>query len=287
MIFDRKSIECIGFDHNRKRSRQVQLPVISKICLFRRITEPVSFPPDQRRRRGFNCHEEFILWIMVSGSGALLVSDAICTLKSGEAMLVFPWQPHFRIPLPDDQADWLLVRFHADESAALEHLRNQKCVLSKENIELLQRLVDLWNLETAPINCNRMGAALLDILFSLSVDKIRLSENFSMSVSGRPYIKELCEAMMNGSPDGKLFEKIARKWSITPEYLHVVFRKYMGCSVRNFLNERKLATAKHLLGKSDLLISDIALQVGFQSVYAFSRFFKKYSGCSPSEFRKK
>ena len=74
---------------------------------------------------------------MVSGSGALLVSDVICTLKSGEAMLVFPWQPHFRIPLPDDQADWLLVRFHADGSDALEHLRNQKCVLSKENIELL------------------------------------------------------------------------------------------------------------------------------------------------------
>ena len=288
MIFDQNSIDCIGFDHDRRRSRPVQLPVISKICLFRRITEPVSSPPNQRRRSGFNCHEEFILWIMVSGSGALLVSDTVCTLKSGEAMLVFPWQPHFRIPLPDDRADWLLVRFHADEGAALEYLRNQKCLLSKENIQLLQRLIDLWNLETVPVNCSRMAAVLLDILFSLFVDDIPLpEENFNMSVSGRPYIKELCESMMNGFPDGKLFEKIARKWSITPEYLHVVFRKYMGCSVRNFLNERKLVTAKHLLGKSDLLISDIALRVGFQSVYAFSRFFKKYSGCSPSEFRKK
>lgn len=288
MIFKKNSIECIGFDHNRKRSRPVQLPVISKICLFRRITEPVSSPPDQRRRSGFNCHEEFILWIMVSGSGVLLASDTICTLKSGEAMLVFPWQPHFRIPLPNDQADWLLIRFHADETAALEFLRNQKSVLSKADIERLQHLIDLWNLGPDPVNNSRIGAVLLDILFSLSVDKTDLpEENFSTSVSGRPYIKELCELMMNGSPDSKLFEKIARKWSITPEYLHVVFRKYMGCSAREFLNERKLATAKHLLGNTDLLISDIALRVGFQSVYAFSRFFKKCSGCSPSGFRKK
>ena len=289
MILKKNLFECIGFDHDRKRSRQLQLPVISKLCLFRRITEPVnSSSQEQRRRSGFNCHEEFILWIMVSGSGALLVSDTIYTLNAGEAMLVFPWQPHFRIPLPHDRAEWLLVRFHADDSTAIEYLRNQKSMLTPENIELLQRLVKLWNNGQSQLNCNRMGAMLLDMLFSLSVDESCLpEENFNAGVSGRPYIKELCELIMSGSPSAELFEKIAHKWSITPEYLHVVFRKYMGCPPRDFINERKFAIARHLLGNSDLTVSEIALRTGFQSVYAFSRFFKKHSGISPSEFRKR
>ena len=287
MIIDPDSIDLVGFDHKRSRSRQVELPTISKVCLFRRITEPVNSPPHRNRRSGFNCHEEFVLWVMISGRGALLVGDSTYTVENGEAILVFPWQSHFRIPLTHDRADWLLIRFSASDSASIEYLRNRKVTMTAENIRILQNLINTWNHTPSGTDSNLPGSLLLTLLFSLPVDTTPVAADIQNSRKFKKlYIKELCELLMNDASDRNPFETIANKWSITPEYLHVVFRKHMGRPAREFITDRKIANAKHLLANSGILISDIAQKTGFQSVYAFSRFFKKHCGTSPSEYRK-
>ena len=45
--------------------------------------------------------------------------------------------------------------------------------------------------------------------------------------------------------------------------------------------------AKHLLENTNTKVIDIALEVGFDTLPYFSSVFKKYTGVSPAEFRKK
>lgn len=56
-------------------------------------------------------------------------------------------------------------------------------------------------------------------------------------------------------------------------------------TIGQFLKRRKLEKAAQYLKFSDNEISDIALEIGYSDVAAFSKAFKKYFRCTPSRFR--
>jgi AraC-like DNA-binding protein len=64
-------------------------------------------------------------------------------------------------------------------------------------------------------------------------------------------------------------------------------KKYSGFSPLNYLITIRISEATRLLKKQDLNVTDIALDTGFYSSQHFSTTFKKLTGYTPSEFRKK
>lgn len=56
-------------------------------------------------------------------------------------------------------------------------------------------------------------------------------------------------------------------------------------TIGQFLKRRKLEKAAEYLKFSDNEISDIALEIGYSDIAAFSKAFKKYFRCTPSRFR--
>jgi AraC-like DNA-binding protein len=57
----------------------------------------------------------------------------------------------------------------------------------------------------------------------------------------------------------------------------------------DLLNNYRIEEAKEMLlkpGKNDRSILEIAFEVGFNSKEVFNRCFKKYTGMTPSEFKK-
>ncbi|HHW00532.1 MAG TPA: AraC family transcriptional regulator [Clostridiaceae bacterium] len=81
---------------------------------------------------------------------------------------------------------------------------------------------------------------------------------------------------------------ICKQFSISQPYLSKIFRKAMDCTFIEYLTDVKIKKAKELLThRQDLLISDIASQLGFSDQFYFSKVFKSEEGCTPSEFRKK
>lgn len=69
-------------------------------------------------------------------------------------------------------------------------------------------------------------------------------------------------------------------------YLCKLFKKVNGYSFTEYINHQRLQKAKRLLMNQDMRISEVAMDSGFQSITHFNRVFRKYAGCSPSEFRK-
>jgi AraC-like DNA-binding protein len=71
----------------------------------------------------------------------------------------------------------------------------------------------------------------------------------------------------------------------SPKTLSNVFSKSGFKSPLQYIHERKMLEARRLLHHSDDSVKQIALEIGFDDIQAFSRFFKKNEGISPSKYR--
>lgn len=71
----------------------------------------------------------------------------------------------------------------------------------------------------------------------------------------------------------------------SPEHLSRVFRKQLGCTPTQFINNLRLTYAANLLLHSDRPIVDISLEIGLDNLSYFYRIFKKQFHTSPAQFR--
>lgn len=82
-------------------------------------------------------------------------------------------------------------------------------------------------------------------------------------------------------------ERIAGHVYLNPAYLSRLFRKETGMSLTDYIVERRMEKVKELLAKTNAKISDIALSVGYANFSHFSKQFKRSTGLTPQEYRKK
>ncbi|QJD86890.1 response regulator [Cohnella herbarum] len=72
---------------------------------------------------------------------------------------------------------------------------------------------------------------------------------------------------------------------LNPTYLSRLYKQITGKGISDYITEARLEKAKHLISHSDMKIHEIAIEVGYQSGIAFSRFFKKLMNIAPQDYR--
>jgi two-component system response regulator YesN len=72
---------------------------------------------------------------------------------------------------------------------------------------------------------------------------------------------------------------------MSPSHCSRIFRKVMGLSYQDYLNDRRITKAKNLLRTSDQNVAEIAVSIGFSDPTGFGRIFKKVTGQTPSFYR--
>lgn len=86
----------------------------------------------------------------------------------------------------------------------------------------------------------------------------------------------------------KIYEEdIAEYISLSPSYLSRLFRREVGVTVRTYISAKKIEAASNMLKYSDYSSVDISNYLAFNSHSHFISTFKKYTGMTPKEFRKK
>jgi AraC-like DNA-binding protein len=72
----------------------------------------------------------------------------------------------------------------------------------------------------------------------------------------------------------------------SPKTISNIFSKIGSKTPMQYLQNRKMIEARRLLHYTNKQIKEIAYEIGYDEVQAFSRFFKKQERISPSEFKK-
>lgn len=79
----------------------------------------------------------------------------------------------------------------------------------------------------------------------------------------------------------------AEKLNMQPSCLNNVTRRTTGITAGEMIRNRIITEVKRLLFSTDMSIKEIGIEMGFDDPAYFSRFFKKYTGTSLSDFRER
>ncbi|WHY21403.1 response regulator [Paenibacillus sp. G2S3] len=79
--------------------------------------------------------------------------------------------------------------------------------------------------------------------------------------------------------------RIAGHFQVSPNYLSTVFHQKTGSTIMRFLTELRINKAKEILAVGDLQIQEAAELVGYINPAYFTNLFKKFEGCSPTEYK--
>lgn len=78
---------------------------------------------------------------------------------------------------------------------------------------------------------------------------------------------------------------LARQLNVSNVYLSTIFKKETGKTVTEYINDKRIAYAKHLLRTTSLQVQTVSLHCGIMDVHYFSKLFKQKTGMTPSCFR--
>ena len=79
--------------------------------------------------------------------------------------------------------------------------------------------------------------------------------------------------------------EIAQQAFMSRTYFCSVFKESVGLTPWNYINIKRVNRAIELLKSTDLTITDIATQCGFNNSTNFNKIFKQITGCTPRSFR--
>ncbi|RKF19791.1 AraC family transcriptional regulator [Alginatibacterium sediminis] len=84
-----------------------------------------------------------------------------------------------------------------------------------------------------------------------------------------------------------MFEKIADDLNISYSTFRRIWYELFGTSPKNYQKKHRLTEAARLLLSSNLSVHRVGQRLGFDDPAYFSRIFRNYVGCSPSEYRRR
>jgi AraC-like DNA-binding protein len=140
------------------------------------------------------------------------------------------------------------------------------------------------------------NSLLLECIFLMSRMSHRASVSiFETSFRDRPepekHTADLLD-LVNGYIAKNLHVKItpadmAAACGYNQDYLYRFIRKKTGVSAVRYINQKKFDRAKELIIHTELSLSEISWNLGFETLQYFSRFFKDHAGIPPSEYSRK
>lgn len=128
----------------------------------------------------------------------------------------------------------------------------------------------------------------MDELNGFIINEINSIYEIKCDINGKSIkVKKAIQYIIDNYADDIQIEVIADFVNLSPNYLSNVFKKEMGITLNQYIEGYRINKAKGLLKNFDLKLNDICQQVGYNNTAYFISVFKKVTGLSPTEFRRR
>lgn len=229
----------------------------------------------------------YILHYVIKGKGYLTMAGETHTVCAGDSFLIYPDIYVEYHPDEDEPWEYEWVNFlgnpikdylkHINVSPKQPIFRK----LSKSPKEYFDKAVFPLASERSAQTFERLSGLLM--MFSFYADfypkKVQLKST--------DIFTEICDFIDSNLNRNELnVSLVTNNFGLSRASLFRLFQKNINTSPVDYIIHLKIKKATNLLCKTDLSIKSIAFSLGFSDPLYFSRFFKRYTGFTPSYCRK-
>jgi AraC-like DNA-binding protein len=140
---------------------------------------------------------------------------------------------------------------------------------------------------TTPLLTRRKHDAMVTLLriFALHLSTVSNQVLVRQQNAEPPMIKRAKDYILKNQGDALSLGQVAKAVNTSTFYFCKMFKKFTGLNFTDYVSRTRIEKARNLLLNPNLRVSEIAFEVGFQSLTHFNRVFKKIVGESPTEYR--
>jgi AraC family transcriptional regulator of arabinose operon len=235
--------------------------------------------------------EEYLIHFISEGKGIYRVNGETYHLGKGDFFVIYPGTEVFYEADRDEPWDYLWVGFRGikadtyltyaglDRTHLIGHYINADFILSCIQEMMLARSLSTYN-EL------KRTSALLRILAALIEEYcMEHPEQAEDDYTHRRYLEQSLAYVKEHLKETIKVNDIAAYVGIDRSYLTNIFKRTLSLSPQEYIMHYRMNAACMLLKNTDLKVSAIASEVGYEDSLAFSKMFRKCKGVSPSEYR--
>lgn len=236
--------------------------------------------------------KDYYLLYIVKGWLDIEIDLSAVRVDKGKCVVFLPETPQKIIFSTEGDPTFFYVHFTgtmADEISDALRLRPiTLCAIGDNTMfeilfnQMVQVFLPLKTLKGRhPISVPKVNGLLLQLLDLLSqsiAEKVKPEQD--TVTSAMLYISEHFREDVD-------LKKCADHFHLSLSRFAHLFTKKLGISPYKFVLSLRIDEAKELLLYSSMSVSEVSENVGFSDPSYFSRMFRKYTGCSPSDYRRR
>ena len=258
-------------------------------------------------------HDFWEFVYVVDGSVLIKADDVPHILKKGDVLFHYPNEFHTIQSYKKSCPKLIIISFFS-RSKALEDFRHLQLSVTQNDSRLLIKLLEEAKLAfstqlhtplddaylTPNINAPFAGEQMVGLYLQQFLINIHRhihplplyvpSSSFHLDLhlphSQDQRVEDTIQFLIQHLTTPLQIDEICRTMGIGRSRLQQLFNAEFNCGVIEFFSRLKATAAKQLLLQKKHRITDISIELGFSSPAYFSSFFKKYFGCTPSQYQK-
>ena len=236
----------------------------------------------------FFTHSLAEICYIIHGKGHLKVNDYVFELNNGDLYILNPYVKHCEFLQKDRQEGFSyyilgIVNFklQPDNATVFRPLP----LPEKSNIVFL--LDKIFAELKSQLPAHDEAAKKYFELLLIEIERL-----YSSRIEPAPFIQSDLTAQIQSYIDvnyaGELSSKsIAEHFGRKLNTIEIKFKKAFGLSIQSYILLKRIEGAMRMLESNrNIAVSELAAKAGFYNPTYFSRYFKKITGLSPSEYRK-
>lgn len=143
-----------------------------------------------------------------------------------------------------------------------------------------------WALLEAFVRAYRLGRTFDAVLKLVEILKLAAATRIADTTRRVSAVTAAAVALVNEQLNTPLpVVYLAKVLHVSESNLRLRFRRDIGQSIGRYITQHRLDAARYRLRATDMNISEVAESCGFESLFAFSHFFKNATGVSPLHYR--
>ncbi len=253
----------------------------------------------RRYEPGYRCnvhfHPFFHYFYLLEGVGSVRIGRESRRLRPHELYVTPEYEEHWYEPVGDQPIHTIEVKFDVDDPELREELDGLRgCVPDPHGrIKTYLESMVREGVQKRRYYAEMIDLRLRELLYALLRDELHEGEDAhgpvrpeSASAANRNLHEAVAYIETNYREPIDL-AKLAGIACYNTSYFCKLFRSEVGTSPIHYLIDTRIEKAKELFRNSDMMVSEVAEEVGFDSIHYFSRCFAGRVGCPPIEYRRK